>query len=72
MALAVDLVRMADRDEFDVAYLLAADGDYPPAVEAVMASGKKVFAAAVSLDDLAAAFDRDRDYPRLVLLLSPT
>ena len=24
------------------------------------------------LDDLAAAFDRDRDHPRLVLLLSPT
>jgi hypothetical protein len=25
-----------------------------------------------SLDDLAAAFDRDRGHPRLVLLLSPT
>jgi hypothetical protein len=25
-----------------------------------------------SIDDLAAAFDRDRDHPRLVLLLSPT
>lgn len=47
VALAVDLVRMADRNEFDVAYLLAADGDYTPAVEAAMGAGKKVFAAAL-------------------------
>lgn len=45
--LAVDLVRMADRNEFDVAYLLAADGDYTPAAKAVMESGKKVFAVAI-------------------------
>jgi len=45
--LAVDMVRMADRDEFDTAYLLAADGDYTPAVEAAMSAGKTVFAAAV-------------------------
>lgn len=45
--LAVDLVRMADRDEYDVAYLLAADGDYTPAVEAAMSVGKKVFAASL-------------------------
>jgi uncharacterized LabA/DUF88 family protein len=47
VALAVDLVRMADRNEYDVAYLLAADGDYTPAVKAVMGTGRKVFAAAL-------------------------
>ena len=47
VALAVDMVRMADRNEYDVAYLLAADGDYTPAVEAAMGAGKKVFAAAL-------------------------
>lgn len=47
VALAVDMVRMADRDQYDVAYLLAADGDYTPAVEAVKETGKKVFAAAL-------------------------
>jgi uncharacterized LabA/DUF88 family protein len=47
VALAVDMVRMADRNEYDVAYLLAADGDYTPAVEAVMGAGKKVFAASL-------------------------
>jgi uncharacterized LabA/DUF88 family protein len=41
------MVRMADRNEYDVAYLLAADGDYTPAVEAVMGAGKKVFAASL-------------------------
>ncbi len=41
--IAVDLVLMAERDEFDVAYLLSADGDYTPAVEAVQARDKKVF-----------------------------
>jgi uncharacterized LabA/DUF88 family protein len=45
--LAVDMVRMADRNEYDVAYLLAADGDYTPAVEAAMSAGKNVFAAAI-------------------------
>jgi uncharacterized LabA/DUF88 family protein len=45
--LAVDLVRMADRNEYDVAYLLASDGDYTPAVRTAMDAGKKVFAAAI-------------------------
>ena len=45
--LAVDLVRMADRNEYDVAYLLAADGDYTPAARAVTEAGKKVFAASI-------------------------
>ena len=43
--LAVDMVVMAERDEFDAAYLLSADGDFTPAVEAVMSHGKSVFAA---------------------------
>jgi len=46
--LAVDLVLMAERCEFDVAYLLSADGDFTPAVEAVRSSGKRVFAVSPS------------------------
>ena len=41
--LAVDLVVMAERNEFDVAYLLSADGDYTPAVEHVRTLGKQVY-----------------------------
>jgi uncharacterized LabA/DUF88 family protein len=43
--LAVDLVVMAERDEFDTAYILSADGDYTHAVAAVRSHDKKVFAA---------------------------
>jgi len=43
--LAVDMVMMAQRDEYDAAYLLSADGDYTPAVDAVRALAKKVYAA---------------------------
>lgn len=43
--LAVDLVVMAERDEFDSAYILSADGDFTPAVRAVRAHNKKVYAA---------------------------
>lgn len=42
--LAVDLVTMAQRDEYDTAYLLSADGDFTPAVAAARGLGKKVFA----------------------------
>lgn len=42
--LAVDMVVMAERNEFDSAYLLSADGDFTPAVEAVRSHGKKVYA----------------------------
>ena len=42
--LAVDLVTMAERDEFDAAYILSAHGDYSPAVEAATALGKKIYA----------------------------
>ncbi len=42
--LAVDLVVMAERDQYDTAYLLSADGDFTPAVAAARAAGKAVFA----------------------------
>jgi uncharacterized LabA/DUF88 family protein len=42
---AVDMVAMAERDEYDAAYLLSADGDFTPAVEAVRFLNKKVYAA---------------------------
>lgn len=43
--LAVDLVVMANRNEYDTAYILAADGDYTPAAAYAGNLGKKVFAA---------------------------
>ena len=43
--MAVDLVRLAYRNEYDVAYILSADSDFIPAVEAVRELGKTVFAA---------------------------
>jgi uncharacterized LabA/DUF88 family protein len=42
--LAVDMVMLANQDDYDAAYLLAADGDYTPAVKAVKEMGKKVYA----------------------------
>ena len=45
VSIAVDMVTMAYADQFDTAYLLSADGDFVPAVEAVKSRGKKVFAA---------------------------
>ena len=45
VSIAVDMVTMACADQFDTAYLLSADGDFVPAVEAVKSKGKKVFAA---------------------------
>lgn len=56
--LAVDLVVMAERNEFDTAYILSADGDYTHAVQVARAKGKKVFAASVNHGaQLAAAVD---------------
>jgi uncharacterized LabA/DUF88 family protein len=58
VALAVDMVVMAERDEFDAAYLLSADGDFTPAVNAVKSHGKKVYAASPAQGaQLAAAAD---------------
>ena len=54
----VDMVVTAERDEVDAAYLLSADGDFTPAVEAVRAAGKKVYAVSASHGaQLAAAVD---------------
>jgi uncharacterized LabA/DUF88 family protein len=57
--IAVDMVVMAGRGEYDTAYLLSADGDLTPAVEAARATGRKVFvASAQSGAQLAAACDK--------------
>lgn len=42
--LALDLVEMAINDQYDVAYLLTADGDLAPAARFVAARGKDIFA----------------------------
>lgn len=46
--IAVDLVSMAQHDQYDVAYLLSADGDFVPAVEEAKRAGKRVFAASAA------------------------
>jgi len=46
--LAVDMVVMAERDEYDAAYLVSADGDFTPAVSTVRACGKQVYAVSAS------------------------
>ena len=43
VAIAVDVVRMAYEDEYDVAYLLSADADYVTAVREAQRLGKVVF-----------------------------
>ena len=45
VAIAVDLVRMAYEDQYDVAYLLSADADYVTAVKEAPRVGKTVFGA---------------------------
>lgn len=46
--IAVDMVLMAERGEYDTAYLLSADGDLTPAVEGALAKGKKIYVASPS------------------------
>jgi uncharacterized LabA/DUF88 family protein len=46
--IAVDMVTMAYRDDYDAAYLLSADGDFTPVVGAVTALGKRVYAASTA------------------------
>ena len=56
--LAVDMVTMAERNEFDAAYLLSADGDFTPAVEHLRSLDKRVYAVSASSGaKLAAAVD---------------
>ena len=42
--IAVDMVSLAASDDYDSAYLLSADGDFTPAVDAVRKWGRRVFA----------------------------
>lgn len=44
--IAVDLVTMAYKNEFDAGYLLSADGDYTHAVSVARGLGKKIYGAA--------------------------
>ena len=46
--IAVSMVEMAQRNLYDIAFLLSADGDYTPAVVAVKSKGKRVIAVAPS------------------------
>jgi uncharacterized LabA/DUF88 family protein len=46
--LAVEMVAQAERGEYDCAYLLSADGDFTPALEAARALGKKVYASSAA------------------------
>ena len=43
--IAVDMLGMAQRDEYDLAYLLSADGDFVPVVREIQRQGKRVFMA---------------------------
>lgn len=43
--IATDMLSMAYRGDYDVAYLLSADGDFTPVVDEVRKTGRKVFAA---------------------------
>ncbi len=45
VALACDMVRFAQENRYDVAYLISNDGDLRPAVELTRSYGKRVFAA---------------------------
>lgn len=45
VALAVELVRQARDDEFDLAFLVSGDGDFYPAVDLARRMGKRVIAA---------------------------
>lgn len=66
--IAIDLVGMAARDEYDIAYLFSADGDFVPAAEEVRRIGKQIYAVSPSSGmQLRAAVDgfirlRQRDW----------
>lgn len=57
--LAVDAVLLAERNAYDAAYLLTADGDFTPVATAVRSLGKKMYAASPAQGaQLAAAVDK--------------
>lgn len=41
--MAIDIYRLAVRNDYDAAYLLSADGDFTPPIVAVRSLGKKVY-----------------------------
>ncbi len=43
--IATDMVSMAYEEQYDVAYLVSADGDFTPVVQKVRDTGRRVFAA---------------------------
>lgn len=49
VSLACDLVDLARRDVFDVAYLVSGDADFCPAVDIARSIGKRVFVASPSI-----------------------
>lgn len=46
--IAVEMIRMARQDKYDIAYLLSSDTDLVPAVEEVLSIGKKVYYIGIS------------------------
>ena len=46
--LAVEMIRFARADEYDIAYLLSSDTDLVPAVEEVQSAGKEVYYVGIS------------------------
>ena len=46
--IATDMVSMAHKDAYDVAYLLSADGDFVPVIDKVRETGRKVFVASAA------------------------
>lgn len=62
--IAVDMVVMAERGRYETAYLLSSDGDLRPAVEAVIATGRRVIvvspAPGARLREVATTFIRLR------------
>ena len=63
--IAVDMIAMAQRGEYDAAYLLSADGDFTPAVEEVLNIGRKVFVASPAQGGRLARAAGDRRYIRM-------
>lgn len=57
--IAVDIVTLAERDAYDTAFLLSADGDLTPAVAAAKEDGRRVIVASPARSaQLASAADR--------------
>lgn len=69
ISLATDMLTHAHRQNYDVAVLIAGDGDYVPLVEAVMSEGKRVHVMFVEdglSPDLELAADKYTDLSELM------